>query len=274
MIDQLYPQIAGKASHHPLIGSYLEKALHRAAPVGDLLIYANYIASLDGRISLKNPHTGQYDVPASIANQRDWRLYQELAAQADVMLTSARYFRQLELGCAQDLLPVGQGDAYDDLRQWRHEQGLSPQPDIVVISQSLDIPIASLRPWLTQRKVLIATLTSPSDAKMTPFVDAGIEILHLGDTKVEGLLLKHALIARNYRAAYMIAGPQVHAMLLEAGVLNRLFLTTRHTLIGGADGHSILNQDLQIPHVCRLNSLYLDRDGGQQFADYSIGVAD
>ena len=34
-----------------LKGLYLELGLHRAAVENDILIYANYIASLDGRIS-------------------------------------------------------------------------------------------------------------------------------------------------------------------------------------------------------------------------------
>lgn len=91
-----------------LEGLYLKLNLHLQVEVGEILIYSNYIASMDGRISLRDTSTGRFIVPEAIANKRDWRLYQELAAQSDVMITSARYFRQLAKGEAQDLLPVGQ----------------------------------------------------------------------------------------------------------------------------------------------------------------------
>ena len=100
---RLYPAPQQKI---PLKGLYLSLSLHRQAESGEVFIYANFIASLDGRISLLDAH-GEQGVPASLANKRDWRLYQELAAQSDIMLTSARYFRQLARGNAQDLLPVG-----------------------------------------------------------------------------------------------------------------------------------------------------------------------
>ena len=113
----------------PLEGAYLSLDLHRQAGAGDMLIYANYIASVDGRIALRHPVSGEFSVPTSLANPRDWRLYQELAAQADIMIVSARYMRQLAKGTAQDLLPVGEGEAYRDLREWRAAEGLAPQPD-------------------------------------------------------------------------------------------------------------------------------------------------
>ena len=51
---------------------------------------------LDGRIALPAAGRSSHQVPPAIANARDWRLFQELAAQADLLITSARYFRQSE----------------------------------------------------------------------------------------------------------------------------------------------------------------------------------
>jgi len=44
-------------------------------------------------------------VPRAIANERDWRLFQELSAQADIFLTSGRYLREWAKGQAQEILP-------------------------------------------------------------------------------------------------------------------------------------------------------------------------
>ncbi|MDX8394923.1 MAG: pyrimidine reductase, partial [Mariprofundaceae bacterium] len=65
MIEQLYPT---SMQARPLQGCDLALNLHQQAADHDVLIYANYIASLDGRISLRNTDTGDFEVPPSIAN--------------------------------------------------------------------------------------------------------------------------------------------------------------------------------------------------------------
>jgi len=247
---------------------YLDCDLHQQAAEGDVFIYSNYIASLDGRIALRQNDTDGFSVPTCLANPRDWRLYQELAAQADVMLTSARYFRQLAKGCAQDLLPVGQGESYQDLRQWREHEGLAAQPDVMIVSASLDIPLDSLA-GLPDRKLWVVTTTRASAAKKAALQRMGVGILIAGESRVEGAKLKEHLIEQGYRSAYMIAGPQVHQTLLQAGVLNRLFLTTHLSLLGQNEFHTILQGDMS-PVLCALHSLYLDMEGSQWFGQYDI----
>jgi len=253
----------------PLQGLYLDCHLHQQAAVGDVLIYSNYIASLDGRISLRDEKTGEFSVPASIGNKRDWRLYQELAAQADVMITSARYFRQLDKGCAQDLLPVGQEPAYADLATWRIEQGLKPQPDIVIVSASLDIPLAAVKP-LKNRRIWVLTVQGADAIGCKQLEAVGVTVVQTSSEEtVEGCDLKAFLIEHAYRSAYMIAGPAVHHTLLAAGVLNRLFLTTHLSLLGHNEFHTMLQGDMAAVKT-ELCSLYLDNNGKQMFAQYAI----
>lgn len=252
----------------PLQGLYLDCCLHKQAAMGDVLIYSNYIASLDGRISLRDDKTGEFSVPESIANQRDWRLYQELAAQADVMITSARYFRQLDKGCAQDLLPVGQGSDYADLGVWRAEQGLKLQPDVVVVSASLDIPLKALES-LKDRRVWVLTVDSADSKRCQQFEMIGVTVVKVSENQVRGAALKAFLIEHGYRSAYMIAGPAIHHTLLASGVLNRLFLTTHLSLLGQNKFHTILQGEMA-PVRAQLDSLYLDNEGGQMFAQYGI----
>ena len=138
-----------------LQGLYLDLGLHRQAAAGETVIYTNFIASLDGRIALYDAASGDYGVPEAIANKRDWRLYQELAAQADVLLVSGRYFRQLAKGTAQDLLPLGLEPEYADLHGWRRQQQLSPQPDLFVLSNTLDIPTEALERFRGRRLIVL-----------------------------------------------------------------------------------------------------------------------
>jgi len=253
----------------PLHGTYLQLALHRSheAPV----IYANFIASLDGRISLRDPVSGDYAVPAAIANKRDWRLYQELAAQADIMITSARYFRQLAHGRAQDLLPVGCEPEYADLRDWRQQQGLAAQPDVLILSRSLDIPQAALDK-LGERRIIVLTGKGADAGRARQLEATGVEVNVADESEITAATLKGLLAAHGYRSGYMIAGPEVHRTLLAGGGLDHLFLTTRHVMLGGNDFHTLLNGMLPAPVSLCLQTLYLDTTPGweQSFAHYVL----
>jgi len=265
-VIELFPASGRDVS---LQGLYRGLNLHQRADAGAVIVYANYIASVDGRISL--PAGDDFGVPASIANPRDWRLYQELSAQADVMLTSARYFRQLAKGCAQDLLPVGKGEAYADLRIWRQQQGLKPQPDVMVLSSSLDLPLQALQS-LDDRRVMIVTGTSSDKQKRVALQEQGFTVLLAGHDGVDGQQLRQQLIKHGYRSAYMIAGPDLHGTLLSAGVLDELFLTTRLCLLGGDRFHTIAGGSLNKTVGLELKSLYMDRQDAdsQLFARYGV----
>jgi len=255
----------------PLAGLYLDLKLHREAEADDLLIYSNYISSVDGRISLSMDASHATQVPADIINRRDWRLYQELAAQADVMITSARYFRQLAQGNAQDLLPVGGEDEYADLRDWREQQGLKPQPDVLILSNSLDIPVSTLKK-LTDRRVLICTGQQADSERVAELEAAGASLFVLDSERVSGADVKALLLAEAYRSAYLIAGPKVHQTMIADKVLNYLFLTTRLRLIAGNHFDTILSDEIGGAVDLQLRSLYLDQNDttAQLFALYAL----
>ena len=258
------------AESRPLEGTWLALDLHWQAS-GQPLVYANYIASLDGRIALRDPASGEFGVPASLGNRRDWRLFQELAAQADVLITSGRYFRQLAKGTAQAMLPLGNEPEYADLHAWRRQQGFATQPDVVVLSRSLDIPAAAIRQLAGRR--LIALTAAGHDSRQRSLLQAqGVEVVELGSEQVEGEALYGWLTSRGYRTAYMIAGPEVHATLLAAGRVGHLFLTTRHVLLGGSEFHTLLQGPLPQPAELELRELYLDSSPGreQSFAHYLL----
>ncbi|MDQ7059024.1 MAG: dihydrofolate reductase family protein [Ghiorsea sp.] len=258
MLTQLYPASGDSCA---LEGLYLDLNLHQQAKAGDVFIYANYISSLDGRIALYNADLGDYEVPTAIANGRDWRLYQELAGQADVMLTSARYFRQLAEGKAQDLLPVGSGEKYADIKTWREKQALKAQPDVMVLSNSLDIPLAALAK-VQERKVIVLT-ASKDRQKIKQLEQVGVQVLQA--EQVTGAFVRQSLLDLNYRSAYLIAGPQVHATMLKDDCVDALFLTTHFTLLGGVKISGLVDVDLPRAQVLTLISSYLDTAKNQMF---------
>ncbi len=266
-ILRLYPAPQEEVA---LEGAYLQLGLHKQGSPENPLIYSNYIASLDGRISVKDEETGEFKVPDAIANKRDWRLYQELAAQCDVMITSARYFRQLAKGQAQDLLPVGKEKAYADLLEFRRREGLSDQPAIIILSRSLDIPLKALDK-VSDRDIYVLTTSAADEGKVAQLTQHGVQCIRADGEDITGHALKAMLTQLGFGSAYMIAGPEVHAMLLEAGVLDRLFLTTHHSLIGGNQFHTIFSGKLEQAGRMNLVSLYYDGtlNAGQIFAQYT-----
>jgi riboflavin biosynthesis pyrimidine reductase len=244
-----------------LEGLYLQHAL--CAPSASQqrpLVYSNFIASLDGRIAVEHPITGELGVPDSISNQRDWRLYQELAAQADILITSARYLRDLSRGRAQDTLPVSSEPAYADLHDWRKARDMPAQPAVVILSASLEMPIELLCEKLG-RPVYVATGAMADADKVGEIESCGARVIIAGKGRqVEGGALVDALAAAGFRSLYSVAGPGVLDTLIRARVVNRFYLTQVHRLLGGASYDSLLEGGYLLPPAdFVLNALYYDR---------------
>jgi riboflavin biosynthesis pyrimidine reductase len=269
-ILKLFP---GPASEVELEGLYLNAPLLPDGWGGEIFVYANFVTSLDGRIAVTDSHSGLTIVPGTIANPRDWRLFQELAAHADVLLSSGRYLRDLEAGVAQDSLPLGHKPEFADLRRWRLDQGLPAQPDIAVMSRSLDFKLP--REWFEDgRRVLILTTADASEERADSLRLEGAEVVRLsGAGEVGGQAAVARLQALGYRRLYCVAGPYVLRALLADAAVDTLFLTTVHRLIGGSDSPGILEgAQLPSPVDFKLTSLYFDAQArknlGQSLARY------
>ena len=222
-LTRLYPLPSQSTDLH---GMYLDHRLHTRGNPGEPFVYSNFVSSLDGRIGIEAEGRATHTVPGAIANPRDWRLYQELAGQAEILITSGRFFRQSSVGEAQDMLPVGSQAEFDDIRAWRSQHGLAPQPDIVILSGSLAIPLASLEPY-RKRRILVAT---------------GEQI----QITVEGASGQR-LGSMGYRSLYAIAGPGVFYTLIRAGVVDRLYLTIACQLLGGNSIDTLTSGELLSP---------------------------
>ena len=269
-ILQLYPQ---PAQRHALHGLYLQHNL-RALATGRIrpFVYTDYVTSIDGRIAVPHPTKPGLTVPKQVANDRDWRLFQELAVQADVIITSGRYLRDYADGRAQEILNVYDDPAFADLRDWRAAHALPPYPDLVVVSASLDFPVpAALKK--EGRKVIIATVDTADPVRVDALRDQAAHIIVAGGMLVQGAPLVDALHDLGYQLIYNATGPNVMHLLLADGVLDRLYVTLAHRLLGGAPFAGMVEGPLLEPPVdLMLNTLYLDTVGfdgvGQMFVSY------
>jgi riboflavin biosynthesis pyrimidine reductase len=253
-ILRLYPQPYAEL---PLAGLYLGHDLRRLGGERPF-VYSNYVVSLDGRIAIPHPNKPGMTVPKQIANERDWRLFQELAVQADVLITSGRYLRDYAEGRAQEILAVFAEPQFADLKQWRLDQGLPPQPDLAVISNSLDfsIPVVLAE---GERSVLVFTSATADPTRIKQLEDQAGRVIVAGDEGVDGRSLIQHLAQMGYRTIKNTTGPKVLHLLLAANVLDRLYLTHAQRILGGDPFSSIVEGDLIEPPVnFQLHSLYHD----------------
>ena len=273
-VTRLYPP---PATDHPLAGLYLGQIPRHGEGAVTPFVYSNFITSLDGRIAIAQQGRSTHQVPTAITNSRDWRLYQELAGQADILITSGRYFRQSESKEAQDHLPVSDHPDYSDIREWRSRHGLAAQPDIAILSRSLAISVESLKTY-QNRRIIVFTGRQTEAEHISRLRDQGVEVITAGeDRTVDGAELITLLAGMGYASIYAIAGPDVLYTLLKARVLNRLYLTTTHQLLAGEQFDTFTRGAGFDPALgMQLTSLYLDRyapsGAGQWFSSFEPRV--
>ena len=233
-------------------------------------VYANFVTSLDGRIALIDQYNGS-STPKSLTTASDWRLFQELHAQADCIITHGAYCRALVAGRLGNILQIGKRPESQDLLTWRERKGFTGQPAVVVVSSSLDFPVPdSIREH--QQRFYIATGANSDKTKIKAHRERGFEVVIAGRAQtVEGRALIEFLVGQGYRSIYLLAGPQILETMLRDAVLTRLYLTLSHQLIGGTQFHTMIaGNELGKAGVLKLRELYLqagtDSTIGQFFA--------
>ncbi len=212
-------------------------------------------------------------VPQDVANERDWRLFQELVAQADLIISSGRYLRDWADGRAQEILQVDD-PRFADLREWRKRRGLPPQPDIAIISGSLDFPIPDVL-TAAGRKVVVFTKANPNPVRVADIEGQAGRVFIAGEEGVDGAQMVQRMAALGYRLVYSAAGPKILHLLIAGGVLNRLYLTHANRLLGGKPFSSIVEGPLLDPAVdLRTNTVYFDSHAlgglGQLLLSYDL----
>jgi riboflavin biosynthesis pyrimidine reductase len=271
-IHRLYPT---PVQEMDLNGLYLNQDLRSIRTPGDEpFVYANFISSLDGRIAVAHPSGQGLMIPKQTANDRDWRLFQELAVQADVVISSGRYLRDYADGRAQEILRVYDDPSLEDLKDWRTDRDLSPHPDIAVVSNSLNFPVPEAL-FQHGRELIVVTSESADRERLAAIHERTDKVLIAGLERVEGARMIQGFKDWGYRTIYSSAGPKILHMLLSADRLDRLYLTTAQRLLGGKTFASIVDGDRLAPaRETALRELYLDphamEGAGQLFMVYDV----
>jgi hypothetical protein len=137
MINQLFPG----NRQVPLEGLYLEQRLmDRASEIGRSLVLTDFLTDKNGVIA-KTTNRGHFEIPRELKNSSDWGRYQELMAQADVIISGGSYFKRL--ASSQDILyQFEPGSAFEELGQWRLNAGYKKRsPDVAIVTRDLDFEL-------------------------------------------------------------------------------------------------------------------------------------
>ena len=257
----------------PLEGLYLNEDL--PAPVAGVpaLVYANFVTSLDGRVAVSDDG-GTSRLPEGLTNSRDWRLFQELQAHADCLVSHGGYLRAFAAGRLGNILQVGTGDGSGDIVRWRAAQGMTGQPAVAIVSASLDMPIPDSLSTYAQ-PVHVLTTTTANEDRRAALEEAGYDVVATGAGPwVRARDAVESLAERGYRRLYLQTGPRMLESALRDRVLARLYLTISHRLVGGDRFDTMVRGDapLGVAGRLRLSALYLDEapdlDCGQLFARF------
>jgi len=202
-----------------LEGMYLNHNLQELAKrKGRPIVTTGYVTDINDVIAVK----GVRGAPEKLKNPSDWRLFQELIAQSDIIITGTGYMSQFDESSQNVLTQFEEGGGFKDLGVWREQNGLKRSPDVAVVSRSLDfnIPKGVIS---TDRKVFVFTIYDMIDSdKAKKLREAGAKVIGAGEKGVDGKIMVGELGKKGYRVIKNTTGTRVLEILMP--VLDRLYI--------------------------------------------------
>ncbi|MDZ7753351.1 MAG: dihydrofolate reductase family protein [Gammaproteobacteria bacterium] len=277
MVDELMELYPEPGARRRLEGTYLAEDIHTLGSPERPFVYANFVTSLDGRIALADEPGDRSHVPKYLTSARDFRLFQELQAHADCLVTHSGYLRALAEGRLGDILQVGISSRARDIGEWRQARGLTHQPAVAIVSRSLDFP---LPPSLAHhgQAVIIITGGDAPPRRVDYWRGQGYPVIASAPgALVDGAFMARTLGEMGYRRLYLLTGPRMLASTLADGVLARLYLTLNHRILGGEAFHTpAFGPELGDTGRLRMRSLHYDpgppQATGQWFAAFETNA--
>lgn len=187
--------------------------LIEGAPADRPYVVTNFVLSLDGQATL-----GGRSGP--LGSDADTAMLVGLRSKVDAVMIGGGTMRAERYG-----RPLG-----DPERRGRRERaGLSADPLMVIVSGRLDLPWDA--PLFTEPggRVLIFTVSEADP----PETACSLRVVrHEGEVDLVAALA-HLRAERGVRALLCEGGPRLHAQLIEAGLVDELFVTHAPKLAGG-----------------------------------------
>lgn len=152
-------------------------------------------------------------------------------------------------------------------RELRERNGLAHDPLMVIVSGRLELPWDA--PLFTegQGHVLIAT----ESAEEIPETPTSVHVLRHPDGLELGALLAWLRAERGVRSLLCEGGPRLHGQLIDAGLVDELFVTHSPKVAGGV-GPGLVSELGERERALELAWLLTEPDTGELFARYLTGV--
>ena len=240
--DRLSPGL-GRPPHEWLS----ELRPHERAPADRPFLYLNMVASADGRATFQGRTGG-------LGSAADTLLLTELRAVADAVLVGVGTVRAEGYGrMVRNAERVARREA----------AGLSATPTAVLISRSFELPWDAGLFAASDQPVIVYT----SARGAPPEVAAPLEVVRLDDPTPAAALAD--LRSRGVRSLLCEGGPTLNSALLEAGVVDELFLTLSPLLSGEPQALRIVEGE-GLAEPAQLTLEWALRHGEELFLRYGI----
>jgi hypothetical protein len=225
-VTQVFPE----RKRLPLEGLYLGQRLNEiSSKIGRTLVISDFLTDRNGVIA-KADEQNNFRVPLELRNRSDWRLFQELMAQADVIISSEAYLKRLSAPGSQAEEVLSQfeaGGGFEQLGAWRLGAGYKRRsPDLAIVARNLDFKVPA-HVIESGRRIIIFTADELADSGLArALTKAGIYVVGSGTAGVEGIrMIDHLDHAMGYGVIMMATGPSVLGLLLKANRLDLLYIT-------------------------------------------------
>jgi riboflavin biosynthesis pyrimidine reductase len=230
-----------RAEAHELLA---EVAPRERAPEDRPFVFVNFVASVDGRASVGG-RTG------ALGSAADLDMLLELRTLADAILIGTGTLR------AEGYARMVQSA---ERRGRRVAAGLPEDPLTVLASRSGDLPWDAGLFAAPEQPVLVYADTEP------PEVAAPVEMARAADLRA----VMADLRARGVRALLSEGGPTLLRSMLEAGLVDELFLTVASVITGEPAALRIVEGPALPVHV-PVELRWVLEAGGELFLRYAVG---
>jgi riboflavin biosynthesis pyrimidine reductase len=234
--------------------------------LADTCLYANFVATLDGIVSIPTLRNSNTFIAGD--NDADRFVMGLLRAYADAVLIGSGVLRASPRGTWRaDAIYPPAADEYGALRE---ALGLPAAPEVAVLTGS-----GSIDPDhpLLASGALVVTSTAGAE-RLRAAVPETTTVLALAEEETIDLrLVVDALHDRGHRRILSEAGPHTFGGLLEAGLVDELFLTSSPLLVGNAgpgSRYSLVEGADLVPAATHARLLSIRRHGSHLFTRYAL----
>ena len=212
--------------------------LDAAEKLGRPIIYTSYVTNGELAIARFNKN-GETRILTELTNEVDWKKdYLSKYIVSKMIITATAYLRRLNLmgENAQNVLNMMTAGIYSDLGDRKiNELGFKKaEPDVGILSTSLDILPLPKQIFIPDRKIVVFTTNQMAESeKAEELRKTGIIVVPTGVEGADGAKIADYLNVQHYETVMMTTGPRVLKVFMDAGKMDYVFLSIVDREISG-----------------------------------------